>query len=86
MIVSVPHHDSTKRDWKVAANPIKFSLKPAPKAITPPKIGEHNEKYLSNSLNLYFYDKFGKINPNDRKHYNRYILYSKNKLLFQKKK
>ena len=42
--------------------------------------------YLSNSLNLYFYDKFGKINPNDRKHYNRYILYSKNKLLFQKKK
>ena len=56
MIVSVPHHDSTKRDWKVAANPIKFSLKPAPKAITPPKIGEHNEKYLSNSLNSNIYE------------------------------
>ena len=61
MIVSVPHHDSTKRDWKVAANPIKFSLNPAPKATTPPKIGEHNEKYLGNSNKSNEYGNSDKI-------------------------
>ena len=47
---------------------------------------KYENNYLSNTLNLYFYDKFGKINLNNRKHYNRYILYSKDKLLFQKRK
>ena len=46
MIASVPNSDPTKKDWRVAANPIKFSLNPTPKYKTPPKIGEHDEDYL----------------------------------------
>jgi len=46
MIADVPHADPTKKDWRVAANPIKFSLNPTPEYKTPPKIGEHGKKYL----------------------------------------
>jgi len=37
--------------------------------------------YLNAKSKLYFYDKFGKINLNDRKYNNKYLLYSKISLL-----
>ena len=43
MIATVPHSDPSKKDWRVAANPIKFSLNPTPEYKTPPKIGEHDK-------------------------------------------
>ena len=46
MIATVPHSDPSKKDWRVAANPIKFSLNPTPEYKTPPKIGEHDKNYL----------------------------------------
>jgi len=47
---------------------------------------KYENDYLKNIFRLYFYDKFGKINSNNRKRYNKFILYSKNKMLPQKRK
>jgi len=42
MIAEVPHAEQGQKGWRVAANPIRFSLTPAPSLSTPPRLGQHN--------------------------------------------
>ncbi|WP_204508399.1 CaiB/BaiF CoA transferase family protein [Aestuariivirga litoralis] len=42
MIAEVPHAEPGRKAWRVAANPVRFSLTPAIPASTPPRLGEHN--------------------------------------------
>jgi len=42
MIAEVPHAEPGRRGWRVAANPVRFSLTPAPAPSPPPRLGEHN--------------------------------------------
>jgi len=42
MIAEVPHAEAGRKGWRVAANPIRFGLTPAPAPSTPPRLGEHN--------------------------------------------
>ncbi|MDA1237731.1 MAG: CoA transferase [Proteobacteria bacterium] len=52
MIATVPHFTQGKRGWRVAANPLKFSLMPTPDAKTPPRIGENNKVVLKKNLKV----------------------------------
>jgi crotonobetainyl-CoA:carnitine CoA-transferase CaiB-like acyl-CoA transferase len=47
MIAKVPHADAGRKGWRVAANPIRFSLTPAPAPTTPPRLGEHNRLFAT---------------------------------------
>lgn len=42
MIADVPHAEAEKTGWRVAANPIRFSLTPGASPGTPPRLGQHN--------------------------------------------
>lgn len=42
MIAEIPHADPSKRSWKVAGNPLRFSANPAPAPATPPALGADN--------------------------------------------
>ena len=43
MIAEVPHSEAGRMGWRVAANPVRFSLTPAVSPSPPPRLGEHNE-------------------------------------------
>ena len=43
MIAEVPHPEPGHQAWRVAANPVRFSLTPAIPPATPPRLGEHND-------------------------------------------
>jgi len=43
MIAEIPHPDSGRRGWRVAANPIRFSATPAPDLAPPPRLGADND-------------------------------------------
>lgn len=47
MLVEVPHAQSDKMPWKVAANPLKFSGVQTPRPMTPPRLGEDTDTFLS---------------------------------------
>ncbi len=47
MLADVPHPNSDQKPWIVAANPLKFSAARTPAPVTPPRLGEHTEQYLS---------------------------------------
>lgn len=47
MIVDVPHAEPGRKGWRVAANPIRFGLTPAPAPLTPPRLGEHNRLFAT---------------------------------------
>ncbi|WP_421693665.1 CaiB/BaiF CoA transferase family protein [Aestuariivirga sp.] len=47
MIADVPHADSAKPGWRVAANPIRFSATPALTPSTPPRLGADNDLLAS---------------------------------------
>lgn len=42
MIAQVPHAEPGRQGWRVAANPVRFSLTPAVPPSTPPRLGQHN--------------------------------------------
>ncbi len=48
MIADLPHPDAGHKPWKVAANPIRFGMTPAPKPERPPALGEDNATYFDN--------------------------------------
>lgn len=47
MIAEVPHCEPGRKGWRVAANPIRFGLTPAPAPSTPPRLGEHNRLFAA---------------------------------------
>jgi crotonobetainyl-CoA:carnitine CoA-transferase CaiB-like acyl-CoA transferase len=46
MLATIPNPDNPNRPWHVAANPLKFSLTPAPTPSPPPRIGQNTLAYL----------------------------------------
>ena len=47
MITSIPNPDIDSESWLVASNPLNFDKNPKPELKSPPKLGEHNDVYLS---------------------------------------
>lgn len=47
MLAQVPHPDPGAQPWTVVANPLRFSADPAPAPVTPPRIGQDSDVYLS---------------------------------------
>ena len=41
MIATIPHAESGKRPWRVAATPLRFAAHPAPAPLAPPRLDEH---------------------------------------------
>lgn len=48
-IVEVPHPETGKKNWRVAASPLRFARHPAPPPGPPARLGEHNAASLAAS-------------------------------------
>ncbi|MFN0193246.1 MAG: CaiB/BaiF CoA transferase family protein [Aestuariivirga sp.] len=46
MIADIPHAETGRAGWRVAANPIHFGRTPAVTPHSPPSLGAHNKHYL----------------------------------------